>query len=162
MRIASIGKLWPCRGGMGHCHQRYTEMGVGVHRQPQTEGMAQLAKMLNLADASPVMWIAQHNLHRVGSDAFRQIGKGSYRHVAGQGSMDSSRNQLLPYIRHSRDVCSWIFKISAVAEFLTQQSPDLDRSRHRPRAIGIKANWNTRSELRAKLAHGFDFHCRIQ
>src|SRR5690348_1109738 len=118
--------------------------------------------MLHLLHASPVMWVAKDNLHRIGSDRFGKVCKGSDCYIACEWRLNSSGKQLLPYVGHSGDVCGWILKISAIGEFLAQGCPNLNRSRDRPRAIGIETNRNFRAELCAKLPHSFDLLRRVE
>src|SRR6185437_7922384 len=133
-----------------------------MHGESQIKNAADLPQMLHLLNATPVMRIAEDNLHSIGSDSLRQVGESGNGHIARQRRLHSRFEQFTSDSCHTGNAGRWIFEVAAIAKLFAQCFPDLNRGFDRPRAVRIEANRNLRTELCAKLPNGFDLLCRIE
>ena len=95
--------------------------------------------MLDLAHAAPVVRVAEHDLDGVLPHRGGQVGERRDRDVRGQRRVLAGVEQRLAHGGHAVHAGARILEIAAAAQLAIQRPPDLDRGRHRPRAVGIDA-----------------------
>ncbi len=133
-----------------------------MHREPEPERAADLAEVLHLLHAAPIVRIAQHDLYRVACDSGRQIGKAGDGNVAGQRRLHAALQQPLANFCHAIEPCCGVFKVALVRQFRLQLLADAHRSLHRPRTIRIEAQWDGRTKRGVELPNGLDLDVRLE
>ena len=130
MGVAGVGEV---RGGAGKVHHRRqadAEMGVGVHRQPEAERVADAGEQPRALQTAPVVMVGEHHAHRAFRDGGRQLIERDDAHVGRQ-----RHRCLLRDLGHPVEAGC---RILQVLEDAGEARRHLDRRLRRPRGVGVQ------------------------
>ncbi|CAM5657484.1 hypothetical protein SCANM63S_06219 [Streptomyces canarius] len=132
---------------LGHRGEADTEMGVGVHGHPDPEGGADRGEVLGVAQSAPVVVVGEDDLHGTLRERLLDLAEGGDAHVGGERHVRAARHP-----GHAGRAQRRVLQVlQHVAEFLR----DLQRSLHRPGAVGVEPQ-RVSGEGRGEGADGGD------
>jgi hypothetical protein len=118
--------------------------------------------VLYLAEAAPVVGVAENDLDRVLADAGRDVGERRHGHVAGQRRVHAGGTEAATDLGHAVDAGGRVLQVAPAAQLFRQGEAHLDRGLHRPRAVGVHAQRNAGAEGPPELLDGLDLDPGIE